>query len=97
MRIELLYFEDCPSWRIADERLRTLAAGRGLEVDYRLVTTPQEAEATGFRGSPTILINGRDPFASADEPVGLSCRMYETPEGRAGCPTVSQLEAVLDA
>ncbi|HEX6236436.1 MAG TPA: thioredoxin family protein [Acidimicrobiales bacterium] len=97
MQIELLYFEDCPNWKTADERLRQLAEARGVEVVHRLVTTPEEAEAARFRGSPTILIDGRDAFASGDEPFGLSCRVYQTPDGPAGSPTVEQLAAVLDA
>lgn len=96
MRIELQYFEGCPHWQTADERLRHVAAVRGLTVDHRLIATPDEAEAAGFRGSPTILIDGVDPFARGDEPVGLSCRIYQTPDGPSGSPTVDQLETVLD-
>lgn len=92
MRIELLYFDDCPNWKLADEQLRVLALSRDLEVAHRLVTTPEEAEATGFRGSPTILVDGRDPFATGDEPFGLACRIYQTPDGPAGSPTLEQLE-----
>lgn len=96
MQIELLYFDDCPNWQTADERLRAVAAARHLEVAYRRVDSPEEAEALRFRGSPTILIDGRDPFASGDEPVGLSCRIYQTPDGPAGSPTVAQLEGAID-
>lgn len=95
MRIELQYFEGCPHWKLAEGRLRPLADARGIEIDHRLVTTPEEAESARFRGSPTILIDGRDPFASGDEPFGLSCRMYRTPHGPAGSPTVAQLEEAL--
>lgn len=96
MRIELLYFDDCPNWTTADERLQEIAAARGLEVEHRLVTTPEEADRSRFRGSPTILVDGRDPFARGDEPFGLSCRMFQTPDGPAGSPTLEQLEAALD-
>lgn len=95
MRIELLYFDGCPHWQTADARLQEVAVPLGLIVEHRLVTTPAEAEAAGFRGSPTILIDGVDPFAVGDEPAGLSCRLYRTPDGPAGAPTVAQLEAVL--
>ena len=97
MKLELLYFDDCPNWQVAAERLDRIAARRGLSVERRLVTTPEEAEAARFRGSPTILIGGEDPFASAEEPFGLACRVYQTPDGPAGSPTTEQLEAVLDA
>ncbi|QYG90998.1 thioredoxin family protein [Iamia sp. SCSIO 61187] len=97
MKLELLYFDDCPNWKIAAERLDGIAGGRGLTVERRLVTTLEEAEAARFRGSPTILVDGEDPFASGDEPFGLACRVYQTPDGPAGSPATEQLEAVLDA
>lgn len=97
MKLQLLYFDDCPNWKVAAERLDVAAGRRGLTVERRLVTTSEQAEAARFRGSPTILIDGEDPFASGDEPFGLACRVYQTPDGAAGSPTTEQLEAVLDA
>jgi hypothetical protein len=96
MRVELLYIEDCPNWQTADGRLRALASERGFEVEHRLVNTAEEAQKAGFRGSPTILIDGCDPFAGSDEPMGLSCRLYRTPQGSSGSPTEDQLRSVLD-
>ncbi|TFV91512.1 thioredoxin family protein [Blastococcus sp. CT_GayMR16] len=98
MDVTLLYFDDCPNWQVADERLRealALADRDDVQVERRLVVTSEQAEATGFRGSPTVLINGRDPFADPDTPVGLSCRVYRTATGLTGAPTVEQLLAVL--
>lgn len=95
MDIELLYFEDCPNWKTTDRHLRELAPRVSGGVRHRLVRTPEEAEASGFRGSPTVLVDGRDPFARGDEPVGLSCRIYQTPDGPAGSPSLDQLAAVL--
>jgi hypothetical protein len=98
MKVELLYFQDCPNWKVADRRLRSLADELGLTLDCRVVSTPEEAEAVGFHGSPTILVEGRDPFARVDEPpVGLTCRIYQTPDGPAGAPTLEQLRAVFGA
>ncbi len=95
MQVTLLYFDGCPNWQLADGRLATLAAELGFEVARRRVDTPEEAEALAFRGSPTILVDGRDAYARGDEPVGLSCRVYETPDGPAGAPTERQLRALL--
>jgi hypothetical protein len=97
MTLELLYFDDCPNWKIAAERLDNIATRRGLAVERRIVATAEEAEAARFRGSPTTLVDGRDPFASGDEPFGLACRVYQSPDGPAGSPTTEQLEAVIDA
>lgn len=98
MTVALLYSDDCPNWDVADERLREAMATVGQtaeRVEYRRVSTPEEAEEAEFRGSPTFLINGRDPFLDHDRPVGLSCRVYRTPHGLGGVPTVEQLVAVL--
>ena len=78
-----------------DGRRGGVAESGGLDVGRRIVDTPDAAERMRFRGSPTILVEGLDPFASGDEPVGLSCRVYETPDGPAGAPTVAQLRDVL--
>jgi len=99
MKISLLYFEGCPNWHITDERLREAIAvvGHAVQIEHVLVSTPQEADAIGFHGSPTVLVDGLDPFSDADAPVGLTCRLYRTEEGVAGSPTVAQLVAVLRA
>lgn len=97
MKLELLYFCDCPNWKVAAERLNAVASSRGLSVERRIVATAEEAQAARFRGSPTVLVDGCDPFASGDERFGLTCRVYATPDGPAGSPTIEQLEAVIDA
>ena len=98
MDVRLLYFDDCPNWRLAETRLNEALVGLGDEaptVTLELVTTPEEAERAGFRGSPTILVNGRDPFAGPGDPVALSCRMYRGPAGLEYAPTVEQLRDAL--
>jgi hypothetical protein len=98
VNVSLLYFDGCPNWDVADERLRealALVGHGGAAVEYRRVSTPEEAEEAQFRGSPTILINARDPFLDHESPVGLSCRVYRTPDGLAGSPTVEQLAEAL--
>ena len=97
MKLELLYFDDCPNWKVAAERLDAVATSRGLVVEHRIVSSAEEAEAAQFRGSPTVLVDGRDPFATGGEQFGLACRVYQTPDGPAGSPTVQQLESVIDA
>lgn len=96
MEISLLYFDDCPNWTEADRHLEQLRTEfPDLVVTRRLVDTTEKAEQVGFRGSPSILIDGEDPFGAPDAQVGLSCRIYQTPDGPAGSPTLDQLrEAV---
>ena len=98
VRVTLRYFDGCPNWRTADERVREALERTGrsaVEVQYERVETQDDAERLAFVGSPTILVDGIDPFAVADAPVGLACRVYATPEGLRGSPTVDQLVAVL--
>jgi len=96
MDITLLYFEDCPNWKVADERLTALATERpDIRVTRHLVDTAAEAERTRFHGSPSILVEGVDVFAEPGSEVGLSCRRYLTPDGYEGAPTLDQLRAVL--
>ncbi|CAN5538555.1 hypothetical protein BH24ACT5_BH24ACT5_26200 [soil metagenome] len=92
MDITLLYFDDCSNWERAAEHLDTLAGEfLDLNVTHRLVDTDEEAQRVGFCGSPSILIDGVDAFAPKDAPVGLLCRMYQTPDGHAGAPMIGQL------
>jgi hypothetical protein len=96
--VTLMFFADCPNWQLADERLREALAraGRGdVRVQHRQVTTVEQAESVGFRGSPMVLIDGRDPFADPHAAAGLSCRVYRTEAGLTGAPSVEQLLAVL--
>ncbi len=96
MNITLLYFEDCPNWNVADERLAALAAERPyIRVTRQLVKSAEEAERTRFHGSPSVLVDGVDVFAEPGSEVGLCCRRYLTPDGYEGAPTLEQLRAAL--
>jgi hypothetical protein len=95
----LLYWEGCPSHPEALELLREVIAARGLEltVELREVTSDEEAEALGFPGSPTILVDGRDvEEAGAGERPALTCRIYHLPDGRVSpIPSRQSLEDAL--
>lgn len=97
-QITIRYFEGCPNWRVALERAREAvdrADVHGVEVGFERVETAEEAERVGFRGSPTVLIDGRDPFADRDASPGLSCRVFATELGPQGSPSVVQLREAL--
>ena len=97
MDVRLLYFDDCPNWQETDRRLQDAiaVAGHPLRLEYVKVATPEDAERLRFRGSPTVLVDGADPFADEGAPVGLSCRVFQTPDGLRGAPTFEQLVEVL--
>ncbi|MDI3406883.1 hypothetical protein [Streptomyces cavernicola] len=105
MEIEILVVPDCPHQQLAESRLREALddlalddvglAGTGFTT--RVVGGQLEAERSGFTGSPTFLVDGRDPFAEPGVPPSLACRVYRTPGGLAGVPEVGQLVKVLRA
>lgn len=97
MRVQLLYFDGCPHWTVMEERLREalILSGFPQAIEHCLVETPEQADEYRFAGSPSILLDGRDPFASSPSKVGLTCRVYSTPDGAAGTPTLEQLVAAI--
>ncbi len=97
MDITLQYFDGCPSWRLAETRMREALreAGGGDDITYVKIETPEQADEAGFRGSPTILVDGRVRFADDDAPSGLACRIFQTDAGPDGAPSLAQLAAVL--
>lgn len=100
MRYELQHIDDCPNWEVASKRLREalVATGHGDDpIALRTVRDPSEAERMGFAGSPTIYADGIDLFASGEDGGALACRVYMTPSGLAGAPTVVQLVEAIKA
>jgi hypothetical protein len=98
VKLTIQYFEGCPHWKVADHRVRNVLRGipgNDVDLEYQLIDSPETAERVGFHGSPTILIDGLDPFASGHEPIGMTCRMFRTEEGVQGAPTESQLRRLL--
>ncbi len=93
LKVQLLYVDSCPHRTVMEERLRHVLdlLGSAATVEHCLVDTQEAADLYGFAGSPSILLDGRDPFRTTTETFGLTCRVYSTPEGPAGAPTVEQL------
>ena len=84
-RVELLYWDGCPSHPRALADLRAALAETGLDpeaIEVREVPDQQAAEREGFTGSPTIRIDGRDVVDPGDEPVMLACRVYRRRDWR---------------
>lgn len=87
--VEVQYFEGCPHSDEMIERVKRAIAGSDVDIEYRevLVDTPKLAQQYRFRGSPTLIINGRD-LEGLPEPANgnLSCRYYKD-----GLPTVNEI------
>lgn len=84
--IELLWWAGCPSTEHARAQLAKALDELGLaaaEVRETEIRTDADARSRRFVGSPTILIDGADVVPTeADEPAGLSCRVYRRRDGR---------------
>jgi hypothetical protein len=98
-KIELFYWDGCPSHPEALELLREVLGRHGVatEVELREVSSQEEAEALRFPGSPTIRFDGRDvdPEGANRRPA-LNCRIYRVEDGRVSpIPSRTQLEQAL--
>ena len=100
-QIDILYFEGCPGWRPAEDRVRQVVREAGLDdaVSVRLVPieTDQEAQAHRFVGSPTVRIDGHDvdPAAAHLTAFGLQCRLYQSNGRLDGVPPADLIRAAL--
>lgn len=94
--IDLLYIAGCPNLPIARQRLQEAItrSGVGVAVHEREINDPLDVESFGMRGSPTILVDGRDAVAG-EASASMSCRLYCTETGLDGAPTVEQLVKAL--
>jgi hypothetical protein len=89
VKIEILYFDDCPNHELVDERVHEVLEELGVQADIVHVNVKDEATATRVRfpGSPTVRVNGEDVIPGHNgEPYSLRCRVYPTSAGFAGAP-----------
>jgi hypothetical protein len=98
MKIEILYFDGCPTYLEAEKALRKVLAREGAGGEFELVAvgSDEEAQRLRFPGSPTIRADGEDLFPVPERAeYALGCRMYATPEGLKGSPTTGMLKEAL--
>jgi hypothetical protein len=84
-RVELLWWEGCPSYPQALEELRDVLRAEGFDpeaVEMVQVTSDEQAQRERFPGSPTIRIDGRDVAPPGEgQPMSLTCRVYRLRDG----------------
>jgi predicted DsbA family dithiol-disulfide isomerase len=97
VELTVLTVPACPNAATFEERLAVaLADYPGAAVRRRVIADEEEAARAGMHGSPTLLINGEDPFAAPGLAPSLSCRLYRDAAGRAsGAPSVEALRHAL--
>jgi glutaredoxin len=94
-RVELFVIPDCPYATLAETLLRSTLNELGLSgvpVRTTVIATSAEAIRRGFMGSPSIEINGIDPWAQPDGAPALACRLYPS---STGLPTQHSLARAL--
>jgi hypothetical protein len=97
MKIQLLYFDDCPSWQDGLKNLETILQELNIETSIEIIKVLDDEDAARlkFLGSPSFLVDGRDLWHEERESYSLSCRVYSTPAGIRGVPTVAMLKEKL--
>jgi hypothetical protein len=97
MHIAILHVPDCPNLELTRSRVSAALDQCGVEasVGEVLVATPTAADELGMHGSPTIAIDGHDPFDHDQGRGSMSCRLYWA-EGRIdGAPGIAELIAAI--
>ncbi|MGK5555357.1 alkylmercury lyase family protein [Actinomadura kijaniata] len=113
LELTVLTVPDCPNESLLRQRLdqaldqvvADLAdAAPQVRVVRQVVADQAAAARHGMHGSPTLLINGVDPFAAPVTPASLSCRLYPgdtepsaraVPSTMSGAPSVAALRQAL--
>jgi hypothetical protein len=94
VKIEFLYFEGCPNYLSALDRVRAVLRQEGLLAEVSVIEVKDEdaAKALEFFGSPTIRVNGRDIEAAVRslKETGFACRLYS-----GGLPTAETIRNAL--
>ncbi|MFJ4014404.1 alkylmercury lyase [Streptomyces sp. NPDC090026] len=95
-RITVLTVPDCPNAPLLRERIAQALEGRTAPVEWIEVTDADAATRQRMTGSPTVLLDGIDPFAHDGAEPSLSCRLYRHADGTTdGAPAVADLRRAL--
>ena len=93
VHLEIQYFMGCPH---AEEALLLMSRYNerhpGMHITIVKIKDDAHARQVGFRGSPTILINGADMFdAPVPDDPRRACRVYTN-----GLPTLDEFEVIVE-
>jgi hypothetical protein len=101
MKIEFLWFDDCPNHEAARALLLSVLQERRIDAPIEDIdaTDPDKANRLRFPGSPTIRIDGVDiePGFVDPEEYTPRCRIYFTNAGMVGVPERIWIEQALAA
>ena len=97
IKIELLYFDGCPSYKKALENIKAVLKEKNLKAELILIRVESEEKArkVGFQGSPSVRINGKD-LEGRDESYSFSCRLYRVNGKPSTSPSKETITARLE-
>ena len=99
MIIEILYFAGCPNHPPTVGRVLEALQLEGISAKVFEVEVKDAATAgvTGFLGSPSVRIDGRDveTAARSAKTFGLTCRTYVEDDCRGGLPPIEWIRAAI--
>lgn len=98
VHIDIVYTANCTAWEQTAFLVDQVLTDLGLAGDYTYWLCEDEDQAWewDFIGSPTVLIDGKDPFRSPGEEPGLRLRSYFSAEkGMVPHPTYEMLHSYL--
>jgi hypothetical protein len=99
MDVRLVVVPGCPNEGPAAAMLRRALDDVGLAaVRFTTIVVDDQAEAErlGFTGSPSVFVNGRDPFAEPGQRPALACRLYREGTVTSGVPPLAGLRRALE-
>ncbi len=91
IKIEIQHFHGCPNSPVLIKRVKEAIKDLdNIEYEETLVETNEFAGKVKFRGSPTLLINGKDfEGQPAPQNPALTCRYY--PNGLPGIDEIKNI------
>ncbi len=98
MHLTVLAVPDCPNAPVLNDRLAVVLGGRAaVSVSHVVIGDEDEAARRRMYGSPTLLVDGVDPFAEPGQAPSMSCRMYRDENGQpSGAPSLGQLRQAIE-
>lgn len=98
MQVTVLAVPGCPNAAVLGDRLTGALVGRAdVWVTHEVISDEADAARRGMHGSPTLLIDGTDPFAEPGQPPSMSCRLYRDENGQlSGAPSFGQVREAIE-
>ena len=102
MELKVLFIDGCPNSASLIDKVRRIITDReDVSFEAVLVDDNNLARIANFHGSPTLLVNGRDPFWSGElssYTEGLACRVFLDHQGKPiATPSDTDLKRIIIA